>query len=63
MLMGPSFVRLAAMDRWQRMPAPVIPVLPTNVDFQIEFVPADGCHFQEAETSVRRRFLGSSQSR
>jgi hypothetical protein len=42
MLTSPSFVRLAALERWQRMPAPVIPVLPTNVDFQIEFVPADG---------------------
>jgi hypothetical protein len=43
------------------MPVPVVPVIRANVDFQVEFVPADGisCHFQEAETSVRRRFLGS----
>ena len=30
---------------------------PTSI---FEIVPADGCQFQEAETSVRRRFLGSS---
>jgi hypothetical protein len=42
MLTGPSFVPLAAQERWQRTPAPVIPVPPTNIDFQIEFVPADG---------------------
>jgi hypothetical protein len=35
----------------------------TNVDFQIEIVPADGIRLPfllEAETSERRRFLGST---
>jgi hypothetical protein len=42
MLTSPSFVPLAALERWRRMPAPVVPVIRANVDFQIEFVPADG---------------------
>jgi hypothetical protein len=40
MLTSPSFVPLANLERWRRMPAPVVPVIRTN--FQIEFVPADG---------------------
>jgi hypothetical protein len=34
-------------------------------DFQVEIVPptASGCQWEKAETSVGRRFLGSSQSR
>ena len=32
------------------MPAPMIPLLPINVDFQIEFVPADGSKMQELPT-------------
>jgi hypothetical protein len=40
MLTSPSFVPLANLERWRRMPAPVVPVVRTN--FQIEFVPADG---------------------
>jgi len=42
------------------------PVMRTNVDFPIEIVPADGIRlpfFLEAETSERRRFLGSTKSR
>jgi len=38
-------------------------MLRTNVDFQIEIVPADGIRlpfFLEAETSEHRRFLGST---
>jgi len=48
------------------MPAPVAPMIRTNVDFQIEIVPADGIRLPfllEVETSERRRFLGSSQSK
>jgi hypothetical protein len=39
------------------------PGIRTHVDFQIEIVPADGIRlplFLEAETSERRRFLGST---
>jgi hypothetical protein len=40
------------------MPAPVVPVIRINLDFQIEIVPADGIRLPmgEAETSVGRRF-------
>jgi hypothetical protein len=45
------------------MPTPMALVIRTNVDFQIEIVPADGIRLPfslEAETSERRRFLGST---
>jgi hypothetical protein len=45
------------------MAALMAPVVRTNADFQIEIVPADGIRlpfFLEAETSERRRFLGST---
>jgi hypothetical protein len=44
-------------------PVPMRPVIGTNVDFQIEIVPADGIRLPfllGAETSERRRFLGST---
>jgi hypothetical protein len=56
MLTSPSLVPLAAQEPWQRTLAPVIPVLPTNVDFQIEFVPADGIRLPFS----RSRDLGTS---
>jgi len=33
---------LPSLKRQPRMPAPMAPVIRTNVDFQIEIVPADG---------------------
>jgi hypothetical protein len=45
------------------MPALMAPVTRTNVDFQIEVVPTDGIRLPfllGAETSERRRFLGST---
>jgi hypothetical protein len=45
------------------MPAPLALVVRTNVDFQFEIAPADGIRlpfFLVAETSERRRFLGST---
>jgi hypothetical protein len=41
------------------MPVSIAPAIRTSVDFQLEktrLPTALGCHFQEAETSVRRRF-------
>jgi hypothetical protein len=44
----------------QQLPMPMVaPVIRTNVDFQIEIVPADGNRlpfFLEAATSEHRRF-------
>jgi hypothetical protein len=48
---------------WQRTSAPIAQVIPTNIDFQIEIVPADGIRLPfslGAETSERRRFLGTT---
>jgi hypothetical protein len=41
-------------------PVPMRPVIGTNVDFQIEIVRIRLPFFLEAETSERRRFLGST---
>jgi hypothetical protein len=47
------------------MPAPVVPVIRINLDFQLENVPADGIRlpYSATATSVRRRFLRSSRSK
>jgi len=45
------------------MPSADGTLMRTNVDFQLEIAPADGIRlpfFLEAETSERRRFLGST---
>jgi hypothetical protein len=67
MLTGPSFVtgNFHGPERWRRMPAPVIPVIQINLDFQIENLARrrhQAAIFRK-QTSERRRFMGSSQSR